>query len=751
MPDKGFCFHSLNSTLQVKNLIKLAKQSYYAKQIALLSDPDCTSKCYWKIVKDLYGARRELSIPTLVDNGCIFATDQGKAEVLNNYFASQSTLPDPPDEFCFPEPSYLTKNRLSNLELSAIEVRQALLSLKVGKASGYDGLSNRLLKQLSPSLTYPLTRLYNLILSQGEFPSSWKYANISAVFKKGDTCYKGNYRPISLLPCIGKVLEKLVFNHLYVYCCKNQLLTERNSGFRPKDSTVNQILHLVHNIYNDLDNKRDVCLVFLDISKAFDRVCHEGLLLKLTNFGVSGRLLQFLKSYLTQRYQRVVLNGKSSTWLETNAGVPQGSILGPLLFLVYINDLVGDLESTPYLYADDTALKQTVTNPAIDFELLNRDLIRISKWAKQWRVTFNELKSKFMYITLKPVQLNLPILRFNEIPLDRVYNHCHLGIYLNSSLSWGAHVSTIVKKAMNRISSLKKVRHLLPRSVMENLYKTIIKPVLEYGSVVYDNLTKQEAQKLEAVQRAAAVLCTGANIRTKTHILLSELGWNSLSSHRKYTRLVTFYKMKNLMAPKYLCDLFPDQVVNRTLYNLRSVNQLVYTKCRLTCFKNSFIPATTLDWNNLDLCTQNARSLNEFKSKIKLLILPSKPNKLYSQLNHPCVKYHTQLRTGLSGLRAHLFKYNIVDDPLCLQCLLSPETTEHYLLKCHTFAPQRAHLLRHLNDSVDNFVNMSEKMQITLMLQGSENLTFDENIRIFNYVISFIAQTGRLSGKTLNS
>ena len=154
----------------MKNLIKLAKQSYYAKQIALLSDPDCTSKCYWKIVKDLHGARRELSIPTLVDNGCIFATDQGKAGVLNNYFASQSTLPDPPEDFCFPEPSYMTKNRLSNLELSAIEVRQALLSLKVGKASGYDGKSNRLLKQLSPSLTYPLTRLYNLILPQGEFP-----------------------------------------------------------------------------------------------------------------------------------------------------------------------------------------------------------------------------------------------------------------------------------------------------------------------------------------------------------------------------------------------------------------------------------------------------------------------------------------------------------------------------------------------------------------------------------------------------
>ena len=135
---------------QGKDLIKLAKQSYYAKQIVLLSDPDCTSKCYWKIVKDLYGARRELSFSTLVDNGCIFATDQGKAEVLNNYFASQSsTLPDLPEDFCFPEPSYMTKNRLSNLELSAIEVRQALLSLKAGKASGYDGLSNGLLKQLT--------------------------------------------------------------------------------------------------------------------------------------------------------------------------------------------------------------------------------------------------------------------------------------------------------------------------------------------------------------------------------------------------------------------------------------------------------------------------------------------------------------------------------------------------------------------------------------------------------------------------
>ncbi len=184
--------------------------------------------------------------------------------------------------------------------------------------------------------------------------NSVKLSNISPVFKKAVRFLKENYRPVSLLSCISKVMERVVYNSLYKYLKRHGLLSERNSGFKENDCTINQLIHLCNNIYKGLDKSKDVCLVFLDVSKAFDKVYHKGLLLKLEQLGVCGNLLKWLESYLSNRQQRVVINGQMSESKSINASVPQGSILGPLLFLVYVNDLVDDLQTTPYLFADDT-------------------------------------------------------------------------------------------------------------------------------------------------------------------------------------------------------------------------------------------------------------------------------------------------------------------------------------------------------------------------------------------------------------
>ncbi len=185
------------------------------------------------------------------------------------------------------------------------------------------------------------------------FPTIWKLSNISPVFKKVLRCLKENYRPVSLLSCISKVMERAVYNVLYKYFKTHGLLSERNSGFKENDSTINQLIHLCNNIYKGLDRSKDMCVVFLDVSKAFDKVYHKGLLHKLEQLGICGNLLKWLESYLSNRQQRVVINGKMSDPRPINASVPQGSILGPLLFLVYVNDLVDDLQTTPYLFADD--------------------------------------------------------------------------------------------------------------------------------------------------------------------------------------------------------------------------------------------------------------------------------------------------------------------------------------------------------------------------------------------------------------
>ena len=214
-------------------------------------------------------------------------------------------------------------------------------------------------------------------------PDIWKTANITPVFKKGNKQLVKNYRPISLVPLCAKVFEKFLFNKLYSYFDSNQLLSNKQSGFRPGDSTTNQLLFLVNELHKAFDDPKclEVRAVFLDISKAFDKVWHEGLLFKLKQNGISGNLLNFFQSYLSNRKQSVVLNGFDSDKREIKSGVPQGSVLGPLLFLIYINDLERDIKSNINFFADDTMLYSIVNDPLTSAEVLNHDLTLISTWA----------------------------------------------------------------------------------------------------------------------------------------------------------------------------------------------------------------------------------------------------------------------------------------------------------------------------------------------------------------------------------
>ena len=255
-------------------------------------------------------------------------------------------------------------------------------------------ISIRMLKLCGKSICKPLDLIFQSCIKQGKFPTEWKKANVVPVHKKGDKQILKNYRPVSLLPICGKIFERLIYNNLFEYFIENDLISQNQSGFKPGDSCINQLISITHEIYQSFDDGLEVRGVFLDISKAFDKVWHEGLIYKLKQNGVKGNLLETLTNFLNDRKQRVVLNGQHSKWANIEAGVPQGSILGPLLFLIYINDLPDNLISNSKLFADDTSLFSVINDKHLSANKLNQDLNRINNWAFQWKMSFNPDPSK---------------------------------------------------------------------------------------------------------------------------------------------------------------------------------------------------------------------------------------------------------------------------------------------------------------------------------------------------------------------
>ena len=295
--------------------------------------------------------------------------------------------------------------------------------------------------------------------------------------KKGDTQPTENYRPVSLLPICGKVFEHLIFNSLFNYFTENNLLSPHQSHFIPGDSCVQQLISITHEIYNafDFNPSLEVRGVFLDVSKAFDKVWHDGLIYKLKHKGINGDLLRFIESFLSDRYQRVVLNGQTSTWNKIKAGVPQGSILGPLLFLININDLPSELCCSAKLFADDRSLFSAVENVNETTTNIHRDLENKNKWAQQWKMSFNPDPTKMAQEVLfsrKKSKVIHPSLIFNGKDVSHSESQKHLGLVLGSKLNFDMHLKGKFSFINNGIALLRKLRHSIPRKPLLSTYKT---------------------------------------------------------------------------------------------------------------------------------------------------------------------------------------------------------------------------------------------------------------------------------------
>ena len=488
-----------NTKIQISTMILDAKEKYLQNQGAKLADPSTSVKTYWKILNGFLNKCKVPRIPPLFSDGKFITDCVEKAATFNDFFAKQCTPFQTGS--VLPPLVYHTTNRLSYFDIRVEEVEDILKVLKTNKAHGPDDISVSMIQLCGKELCKPLQLIFQNILRTSIFPDQWKEANVTPVHKKKDKQTVSNYRPISLLPIFAKVFERIIYKNLYNFLTTNKLITKNQSGFTPGDSGTNQLLSLIHDVHVAFDDSSclEVRSVYLDMSKAFDKVWHEGLLFKLKQNGIDGNLLALLTNYLSNRRQRVVLNGKSSDWAPIFSGVPQGSVLGPLLFLLFINDLEAGIISQIKFFADDTSLYSVVRDPEKSARDLNHDLEVINNWAKQWKMSFNPDPTKpaeeilFSHKQPRPH----PPLFFNGAEVRRVEEHKHLGLILDPLLNFAAHFKEKIAKARKGIGLIKHLRQYLPTNILDQIYKMHVTSHLDCCDFIhhYSGIEKGERRR----------------------------------------------------------------------------------------------------------------------------------------------------------------------------------------------------------------------------------------------------------------
>ena len=475
-------------------------------------------------------------------------------------------------------------------------------------------------------------------------------------------------------------------------------------------------------MYKSLDSGRNFTAIYLDISKYFDKIWHKGLLHKCKHdFGISDSVFNWLKSYLCNRRQRVQINNTFSTTHIINAGCPQGSVLGPLLALMYLDGLPRRTKNDILLFADDTSLYASHTTA--DFNetqlSLQRDLDEIYKYGREWAITFNTTKTIQQTFSHKQ-QHTPPALTFGGDPIPIHDSHTHLGIALSTDLRFHQHVNVICKKVNQTLSPLYPIAQYIPRPILDQIYKIYIRPHFDYCDTVYDgHITIYDAIRLETLQNRAGRLVTGTLFRTPTANLLLDLGWDKLSTRRRIHKLALYHSFNNPQhqIPDYIKTIMPGTRTQHTGKLLRNANTHTIASNRTTSYQNSFFLSTGKLWNNLPEPTRTL-SQTSFKREIAERLGVPTPPAYYATGSKMGNILHTRLRTEMSHLNSHLFQIHKHDTSEC-SCGHLVENARHFILYCPNYVPKRHELAQNISQALDiDFLSLPPLIQLRILIHG---------------------------------
>ena len=585
---------------RLKNQISYKHRAYLFNLCESLHD---NPKKFWTMLKS---QTKSKSSPTkIIFNGYEGNTPTEIAKLLNCFFHSIFTpiLPNliPPPITIQVDPN------LTTVILDEPDVIKHLKALNPTKAPGPDLVPTAVLKIHAEALAPSITKLFNTSLTQGKIPTLWKQANIIPIHKKGSPYQASNYRPISLLPTISKVLERCIYDKIIAHIIPK--LANQQHGFLRNRSTTTQLLTIFSRINNILDKGKQADLIYFDLSKAFDSVPHKLLIHKLKGFGINGTLLAWITDYLTNRVQRVLIDGTHSEWLPVTSGVPQGSILGPLLFLLYINDLPDALspDTICAIFADDTKIFRPITHKN-DSIALQRDINNLHQWSKAWGLTFNSTKCTVLSVKRK---YNVKIYQYtmNNLPLPRVDNMNDLGININNHIKWNQHVNTITNKANQRLWLIKRTLGFrTPIQAKLTAYQVMVRSILEYCTPLWNPCTKENLTRLELVQKKATnYILNNAPYDSPDHLNYKQrlIACNLLptSYRREFYDISFFIKCLKGFAHFNITDytnFIHDPLVRPTRNRAHGLN-LTLPKTRLESTAHFYPSRIARLWNSLPL------------------------------------------------------------------------------------------------------------------------------------------------------
>ena len=543
------------------SLTRKSKKKYYSDYF---TEYNTNIKKTWEGIRQLININKKKSISIRYINHENLSTSDNKemANAFNSFYANignsiENKIPNSQTNFTHylnqPVTSTFTPTLCTDSEIKAI-----IADFGVNKSSGPNSIPTNLLKEFSSLFIPPIKTLVNKSLYEGTFPSIFKLALICPIYKKSDKTKCVNYRPISLLSNLSKIFERIMYNRLEGYLEHNKLIYDLQFGFRKKFSTDHALLSITEQIKNNFQNKNFSCGVFVDLEKAFDTVNHKILISKLKHYGFQDKTLSWLTSYLSNRTHKVTLNGEISDPKPVTCGVPQGSILGPLLFLIYINDMNKAIQNSQvYHFADDTNLLFSHKNEKTLKKIANKDLQNLYEWLCANRLSLNVAKTEFMIFRPPHKQLtNRVVLKLNRTKIFESTKIKYLGIILDSRLTWKEHINELSKKLNRSMGMLFKTRDFCPPSILKNLYHSIFNSHVNYGLPVWGYASDILLDKIIKAQKKAIRTITFSKYTEHVAPLLKKLNILNIKDQRYLKTASLLWDLKSSTLPQSLASHF---------------------------------------------------------------------------------------------------------------------------------------------------------------------------------------------------